>query len=41
MRRKYYDNAKENTTFERCVDVVTSLIFKYGQTLKRKWILRD
>ena len=41
MRKKYYDDAKENTALERCVDVVTSLIFKYGSALKRKWILRD
>ena len=25
MRKKYYDDAKENAAFERCVDVVTSL----------------
>ena len=24
MRKKYYDDAKENAAFERCVDVVTS-----------------
>lgn len=41
MRKKYYDDAKENAAFERCVDVVTSLIFKYGPAIKRKWILRD
>ena len=33
MRKKYYDDAKENAAFERCVDVVTALILK--------WILRD
>jgi len=26
MRKKYYDDAKENAAFERCVDVVTALI---------------
>ena len=41
MRKKYYDDAKENAALERCVDVVTSLIFKYGPAIKRKWILRD
>ena len=41
MRKKYYDDAKENAAFERCVDVVTALILKYGPALKRKWILRD
>ena len=25
IRKKYYDHAKENVAFERCVDVVTSL----------------
>ena len=38
---KYYDDAKENVAFERCVDVVTALILKYGPAIKRKWILRD
>ena len=41
MRKKYYDDAKENAAFERCVDVVTALILKYGPAIKRKWILRD
>ena len=41
MRKKYYDDAKENAAFERCVDVVTSLILKYGPALKRKCILLD
>ncbi len=27
--------------FERCVDVVTALILKYGPAIKIKWILRD
>ena len=38
---KNYDDAKENTAFERCVDVVTTLILKYGRAIKRKWILRE
>ena len=41
MRKKYYDDVKENAAFERCVDVVTALILKYGPAIKRKWILRD
>ena len=41
MRKKYYDDAKENAAFERCVDVVTALILKYGPAIKGKWILRD
>lgn len=41
MRKEYYDDAKENVAFERCVDVVTALILKYGPAIKRKWILRD
>ena len=30
MRKKYYEDAKENAAFERCVNVVTTLILKYG-----------
>lgn len=36
MRKIYYDDVKENAAFERCVDVITSLIVKYGPSLKRK-----
>mgnify|MGYP000830377446 CR=1 FL=1 len=32
---------RENISFERCVDVVTVLILKYGPAIKRKWILRE
>ncbi|MGN1198569.1 MAG: hypothetical protein ACI4TA_13360, partial [Acetatifactor sp.] len=39
MRKEYYEDAKENAAFERCVDVITSLIVKYGPSLKRKWEL--
>ena len=39
MRKKYYEDAKENAAFERCADVITSLILKYGPALKRKWNL--
>ena len=28
MRKKYYEDAKENAAFERCADVITSLILK-------------
>jgi len=28
MRKKYYDDAKENAAFERCVDVVTCIFRK-------------
>lgn len=41
MRNRYYDDAKENAAFERCADVVTALILKYGPVLKRKWNLND
>ena len=37
MRKRYYDDAKENAAFER----LTVLILKYGPAIKRKWILRD
>lgn len=36
MRKKYYDDAKENAAFERGVDVVTALILKYGPAIKRE-----
>ena len=39
MRKKYYEDAKENAAFERCADVITFLILKYGPALKRKWNL--
>ena len=35
MRKKYYDDAKENAAFER------ALILKYGPAIKGKWILCD
>lgn len=41
MRKKYYEDANENAAFERCVDVVTTLILKYGLMLKRKWSLDE
>ena len=41
MRKKYYEDAKENAAFERCADVITSLILKYGPDLKRKWNLNE
>ena len=41
MRKKYYEDAKENAAFERCADVITSMIVKYGPSLKRKWELND
>ena len=39
MLRRFYDDPKENAAFERCVDVTTSLVKKYGPALKRKWII--
>lgn len=41
MRKKYYEDAKENVAFERCVDVITSLIVKYGPSIQRKWLYED
>ena len=41
MRKKYYEDAKENAVFERYADVITSLILKYGPDLKRKWNLNE
>ncbi len=36
MRKKYYEDAKENAAFERCADVITSLILKYRTGFKTK-----
>lgn len=38
MRKKYYDDPKENAAFERCVDVMTELILKYGPVIKQRWV---
>ena len=29
-RNTYYDDPKDNTAFERCIDVMSRLILKYG-----------
>ena len=29
-RDTYYDDPKDNTAFERCIDVMSRLILKYG-----------
>ena len=29
-KNTYYDNPKDNTAFERCIDVMSRLILKYG-----------
>ena len=39
MRKKNYEDAKENAVFERYADVITSLIVKYVPSLKRRWEL--
>ena len=39
MIKKYYEDARENAAFERYADVITSLIVKYGPSLKRRWEL--
>lgn len=31
--KKYYDNPKYNATFDRCIDVMTQLMQKYGPQL--------
>ena len=37
----YYEDAKENAAFERCTDVITNMIMKYGPVLKRKWAVDE
>lgn len=34
MRKMYYEDAKESAVFERCTDVITNMIVKYGPLLK-------
>lgn len=41
MRKKYYEDVKENAAFERCTDVITNMIMKYGPLLKRKWVVNE
>ena len=39
--KMYYEDAKENVAFERCTDVITNMIIKYGSLLKRKWAVEE
>ena len=32
----YYDDPKDNTAFERCIDVMSRLILKYGPDVLKK-----
>lgn len=35
--KKYYDNAKDNAAFDRCIDVMAKMMLKYGnQVLERQ-----
>lgn len=38
---KIYNNAKYNAAFERCVDVMTTLILKYGNQVLEKCEMND
>ncbi len=40
-KRSIMKMQKENAAFERCADVITSLILKYGPALKQKWNLNE
>ena len=40
-RKCLYEDAKENAAFERCTDVITNMIMKYGPVLKRKWAVDE
>ncbi len=33
---KYYDNKEDNVAFEKCIEVMSSLIMKYGPDLLEK-----
>lgn len=34
--KKYYEEAKYNAAFDRCVDVMTQLLLKYGHQVLNK-----
>lgn len=34
--KKYYEDAKYNAAFDRCVDVMTRMLLKYGQQVLDK-----
>lgn len=35
--KKYYEDAKDNAAFDRCIDVMVRLMQKYGPSLIEKW----
>ena len=35
-RDTYYDDPKDNIAFERCIDVMSKLMLKYGQDVLEK-----
>ncbi len=35
-KNTYYDDPKDNTAFERCIDVMSKLILKYGPDMLEK-----
>lgn len=35
-RDTYYDDPKDNTAFERCIDVMSKLMLKYGPDVLEK-----
>ena len=35
-RNTYYTDPKDNAAFERCIDVMSRLILKYGQDMLEK-----
>ena len=35
-KNTYYDDPKDNTAFERCIDVMSRLILKYGPDVLEK-----
>ena len=39
MRKKYYEDSRDNAAFDRCTDVMTALIVKYGSSLRKRWNL--
>lgn len=38
---RIYDNAKYNAAFDRCIDVMTKLMQKYGNQVLEKYEVND
>ena len=37
LLKKYYEEAKYNAAFDRCVDIMSQMLQKYGHQVLDKW----